>query len=84
MTEIITVVADLVDDVFIRGIDLLQPFKPMTNNELAIEELKGIAGGLNPGNCTSSLTSKEGTVVDGMCPSWLSAYLTEVNFPAID
>ena len=56
----------------------------MTNNELTIEELQGIAGGLSPGNCVSALTSKEGTVVDGMCPTWLRAYLTEVNFPAID
>ena len=61
MTEIITAVADLGDSVFIRGIDLSQPFKPMTNNELTIEELKGIAGGLNPGDCVSALTSQVGS-----------------------
>ena len=46
MTEIISVVADLADDVFIREIDLSQPFDPMTNNELTLEQLKGIAGGV--------------------------------------
>ncbi|KZR78695.1 CCRG-2 family RiPP [Prochlorococcus marinus] len=56
----------------------------MTNNELTIEELQGIAGGLSPGNCVSALTSKEGTVVDGMCTTWLSAYLAEIKFPVLD
>ncbi len=45
MIRINYLVEELVDDVFIRGIDLSQPFKPMTNNELTIEELQGIAGG---------------------------------------
>ena len=39
-------VEKLADDVFIRGIDLSQPFKPMTNNELTIEELKSVSGGV--------------------------------------
>ena len=46
MIGINDVVEKLGDDVFIRGIDLSQPFKPMTDNELAIEELQGMAGGL--------------------------------------
>ena len=45
MTQIITVFADCGDDVFIRGIGPSQPFKPMTNNELSIEQLQRIAGG---------------------------------------
>ena len=38
MTQIIRVVAELVDDVYIRGISPSQPFKPMTDNELTNEE----------------------------------------------
>ncbi|KZR70007.1 hypothetical protein PMIT1313_00653 [Prochlorococcus marinus str. MIT 1313] len=45
MTQIIRVVADLVDDVYIRGISPSQPFKPMTDNELTNEELQSINGG---------------------------------------
>ena len=44
MIGINDVAEELVDDVFIREIDLSQLFKPMTNNELTIKELKGIAG----------------------------------------
>ena len=46
MIGIKDVVDKLVEDVFIRGIDLSQPFKPMTDNELTIEELKSVSGGL--------------------------------------
>ncbi len=46
MIGINDVVDKLVEDVFIRGIDLSQPFKPMTDNELTIEELKSVSGGL--------------------------------------
>ena len=45
MIEINDLVEELVDDVFIRGISPSQPFKPMTNNELTIEELQSINGG---------------------------------------
>ncbi len=45
MIRINDVVEKLVDDVFIGGIDLSQPFKPMTNNELTIEQLHAINGG---------------------------------------
>ena len=38
MTEINDLVAELVDDVYIRGIDLSQPFNPMTDSELSIEQ----------------------------------------------
>ena len=47
MIRINDVVEKLVDDVFIGGIDLPQPFKPMTNNELTIEELKSVSGGFS-------------------------------------
>ncbi|WP_413357984.1 CCRG-2 family RiPP [Prochlorococcus sp. MIT 1201] len=33
----------------------------MTNNELTIEELQGIAGGFDPGDCVSTLTSQVGS-----------------------
>ena len=45
MIRINDVVERLVDDVFIRGIDLSQPFKPMKNNELTLVELQSINGG---------------------------------------
>ena len=51
MIGINDVVEKLVDDVYIRGISPSQPFKPMTDNELNIDQelttgvLKEIAGG---------------------------------------
>ena len=51
MIGINDVVEELSDDVFIRGIDPSQPFKPMQNNltnleqELTFEELSDISGG---------------------------------------
>jgi len=51
MTEINDLVAELADDLYVRGISPSQPFKPMTNNELTIDQeltsdvLKEIAGG---------------------------------------
>lgn len=45
MTEINDLVAELADDVYVRGISPSQPFKPMTNNELTIEQLHAINGG---------------------------------------
>ena len=56
MTEINDLVAELADDVYVRGIDLSQPFKPMTNNELTIGQLKAITGG---GLASSPLGKKE-------------------------
>ena len=47
MIGINDVVHELVDDVFIRGISPSQTFKPMTNNELTIEELKSVTGGFS-------------------------------------
>ncbi len=44
MTEINDLVAELADDVYVRGISPSQPFKPMTNNELTVEQLASING----------------------------------------
>ena len=51
MTEINDLVDELADDVYVRGISPSQPFKPMTENELNIDQeltsdvLREIAGG---------------------------------------
>ncbi len=45
MIGINDVVEKLADDVFVQGIDPSQSFKPMTDNELTIEQQQGIAGG---------------------------------------
>ena len=47
MIRLNDVVEELVDDVFIRGIGPSSPFKPMTDNELTIEELKSVSGGFS-------------------------------------
>ena len=51
MTEINDLVAELADDVYLRGISPSQPFKPMTKNnnefhseELSTEQLQRISG----------------------------------------
>ncbi|WP_413358808.1 CCRG-2 family RiPP [Prochlorococcus sp. MIT 1201] len=45
MIRINDVVEELVEDVLVRGRFPSQKFKPMTNNELTIEELHSINGG---------------------------------------
>ncbi len=55
---------ELADDEFIRGIYPSQPFKPMTNNELTIEQLQGIAGGFDTDRKPmSALNSQKDSVV---------------------
>ena len=76
MTEINDLVAELADDVYVRGISPSQPFKPMTNNEqldeeLTIDELSELYGGFIPalvigGLVIGGVIWGAGEVLDGL------------------